>query len=112
MTIISIIRLLVDGSLPAECATLDLLKGTGDGAIDGCENSWQIFLKDAPLNGRKCDNCQPSSGQSLFMAQGLISSKEHVKAVVFGCLQEFAVLESIPTLIAGGENVMRAEAQA
>jgi hypothetical protein len=69
-----------------------------DGAIDGGGDLRQVVFDDAPFNGRQRHNCQPSPGQALLMAKGLIPGNEYVKAVVFGCLQEFAIFESIPTL--------------
>jgi|SRR5580700_8666425 hypothetical protein len=86
------------GGLSAERAAVYGLKGTGRGVIDGGDYLRQVVLDDAPFNRGQRYNAQPSPGQVLLILKGLISGNEYLKAVVFGCLQKFAVFKSIPTL--------------
>src|ERR1035437_159894 len=98
--------LLVEASLPAECATVYRLEGAGNGVVDSRDDLWQAILDDAPFDGGQRYNRQLPPAQILLIVESLISRNEYLEAVVFGCLQESAVLEPIPPLIAGGENLM------
>jgi plasmid stabilization system protein ParE len=52
--------LLAGDLLPAECATIDHLKRTGGGAIDGGGDPLQIVLDNAPFDSGQRHDCQPS----------------------------------------------------
>jgi len=38
--------------------------------------------------------------------EGLVSRQENVESIGFGCVQELAVLEPAPALVAGCENLV------
>ena len=71
-----------------------------------------MSLENSPFYGGQHYKRQAASTQILLMGKGLIARDEHLKIAIFGCLQKFAVLESIPPHIAGGENLMGAKISA
>ncbi len=101
--------LLASDLLPADRAAIDRLKRTGGGAIDGGNDPLQVFLDDAPLDRGQRDDCQPPPSEVLLKGEGLVAGDEHFKALLFGCVEEAAVFESLPTFTSGGENLMRTE---
>jgi hypothetical protein len=68
-----------------------------------------MIFDDAPFDGGQVNHRQPPPAQVLLVTESLISGQEKIKAVIFGCPDEFAVLESIPTHVTGGKNLMIAE---
>jgi hypothetical protein len=59
-----------------------------------------------PVVGRQDDNRQPPASKILLIADILIASEQDVEPRFLDCVQQFTVLESLPSQLIGARDLM------
>ena len=95
--------------LSGKAAAFDFLKRTGRSVFDRREDGRQLFFEDVPVDGRQHHYCNAPPGKVLLVRNGLVAGDENLEAVIIGCLQKLAVLQSGPAPIPDRENIVIAE---
>ena len=103
------VSLLAGGRLPAECATLDCLKRTGESAINRGENLRKVVLDDRPVIRRESHNRQSSPREVLLIDQALIAGNKDLDAALLRGSQQFAVFQVAPSHVGGGDDLVLTE---
>jgi hypothetical protein len=78
----------------------------GLGGIDRFDHEVNVGLEARPLLAAQNHDCDFSAREILLIAHVLAGGQEHFETGRFRGQQQLAVLESVPTLLRGGADLM------